>query len=116
MLTRGANIIIQETAALTAIDINRGSDERAALEINLEAAGEIARQLRLRNLGGIIVIDALKLKNKPDQKTLLDAMTLAFATDPCTVQVHGITALGLIELTRKKRTPTLHERFDSALE
>lgn len=116
LLSRGGNIIIQETAALTAIDINRGADDRANLEINLEATGEIARQLRLRNLGGIVIVDFLKLQNKQDQKILLDAVKLASETDPCTVQVHGMTSLGLVELTRKKRTPTLHERFDSALE
>lgn len=116
LLSRGGNIIIQETAALIAIDVNRGADDRSHLEINLEATNEIARQIRLRNLGGIIVVDFLKLKTKPEQKTLLDALKLALESDPCTVQIHGLTALGLVELTRKKRTPTLHERFDSALE
>lgn len=116
LLSRGGNIIIQETAALTAIDVNRGADDRSSLEINLEAGAEIGRQLRLRNLGGIIVIDFLKLKNKPDQKTLLEALAIAFDNDPCTVQIHGMTSLGLVEVTRKQRTPTLHERFDSALE
>jgi Rne/Rng family ribonuclease len=116
LLSRGGNIIIQETAALIAIDINRGADDRSNLEINLEAANEIGRQLRLRNLGGIVVIDFLKLKTKPEQKTLLDALGVAFESDPCTVQIHGMTALGLVEVTRKKRSPTLHERFDSALE
>lgn len=116
LLPRGGNIIMQETAALTAIDVNRGADDRSNLDINIDACGEIGRQLRLRNLGGIIVVDFLKLKNKPDQKALLDALELAFDKDPCTVQIHGITSLGLVEITRKQRTPSLHDRFDSALE
>ncbi len=116
LLSRGGNIIIQDTAALTAIDVNRGADDRSNLDINIEAGGEIGRQLRLRNLGGIIVIDFLKLKSKSDQQKLLDALTLAFDDDPCTVQIHGMTSLGLVEVTRKQRTPSLHDRFDSALE
>lgn len=113
LLTSGGSIIIQETAALTSIDINRGGDDRSAMEINLEAAQEIARQIRLRNLGGIIVIDFLKLSKKADQDKLLSALEDVFATDPCTVQIHGLTKLGLAEITRKRRTPPLSERLDS---
>lgn len=116
VLKRGGNIIIQETAALTAIDVNRGADDRPKLDMNLEAATEIGRQLRLRNLGGIIIVDFLKLSGKKEQKTLLEALQTIFEKDPCTVQLHGITGLGLVEITRKRRTPALQERFSSALE
>ncbi len=113
LLRSGGSFIIQETAALTAIDVNRGGDDRSAMEVNLEAAEEIARHLRLRNLGGIIMIDFLKLPKKADQAALLKSLGDIFDTDPCTVQIHGITALGLAEITRKRRTPPLSERLDN---
>ncbi len=116
ILKNTGNIIIQETAALTAIDVNRGGDKRNRLSVNLEAAEQIGRQLRLRNLGGIIIIDFLKMTNKKDKEALLSAIRDIAADDPCTVQVHGLTSLGLIELTRKRRTPALQERFDSSLD
>ena len=116
LLPGGGNVIIQETAALIAIDVNRGADTQSNLGLNIEAVDVIARQIRLRNLGGIIMIDALKMKNKKEQKNLLEALQTAVDRDPCTVQIHGITNLGLIELTRKRRTPALHSRFMSALD
>ena len=113
LLTSGGSIIIQQTSALTAIDVNRGGDDRSAMEINLEAAAEIARQIRLRNIGGIILIDFLKFTKKTEQTKLIKALEPIFDTDPCTVQIHGMTALGLLELTRKRRTPPLRERLDN---
>ncbi|MFA5591682.1 MAG: ribonuclease E/G [Micavibrio sp.] len=112
LLRSGGSIIIQETAALTAIDVNRGSDDRPAYKVNMEAAEEIARQIRLRNIGGIVLIDFLKFSKKSEQANFLSALTAIFDTDPCTVQLHGLTALGLLELTRKRRTPPLSERMD----
>ena len=100
---------------LTAIDVNRGGDDRSNMDINMEAATEIARQIRLRNIGGIIVVDFLKLAKKDDQKAFLKALEGIFDTDPCTVQIHGKTPLGLVEITRKRRTPPLHERFEDGL-
>ncbi len=111
LLPHGGNIIIQETAALTAIDVNKGGDKRSHLALNLEAAEEIARQMRLRNLGGIVIVDFLKM-NKKDEKTLLSLLEDKIYADPCTVQIHGFTKLGLIEMTRKRRTAPLGERFD----
>ncbi len=111
MMTHGSSLIIQETAALTAIDVNKGSDKRSHLAANIDAAKEIARQMRLRNIGGIIVVDFLKT-NKKDQEKLLKALDDETYGDPCTVQIHGFTKLGLIEMTRKRRTPSLNKRFD----
>ena len=111
ILPHGSNLIFQETAALTAIDINKGSDKRSHLAVNIDAAKEIARQLRLRNYGGIVIVDFLKM-NKSDEKKLLIELDKQTLTDPCTVQIHGFTKLGLIEMTRKRRTPPLHDRFD----
>jgi Rne/Rng family ribonuclease len=112
LLLHGGSLIIQQTAAMQVIDVNRGGDTRPPMDVNIEAAWEIARQIRLRNLGGIIVIDFLKLPQKGDQKHFLKTLEHVFDSDPCTVQIHGMTALGLIEITRKRRTPPLSERMD----
>jgi ribonuclease G len=115
ILKTGATLIIQETAALTAIDVNSGADSRSNLAINLDAAQEIARQLRLRNLGGAIIIDFVRM-GKPEYKKLLEALDSFFnENDPCTVQVHGMTNSGFVEVTRQRRTPPLLERFQSTV-
>lgn len=111
LLDQGANIIIEKTAALTAIDVNKGGDKRSHLTVNIEAARDIARQIRLRNIGGIIVVDFLKFQSRKDEGQVIAALEQAVLQDPCTVQIHGKTPLGLIEMTRKRRTPTLEERF-----
>lgn len=110
-LPGGGNLIIQETAALKAVDVNKGNDKRSHLAVNIEAAQEIGRQMRLRNMGGIVVVDFLKM-NATDQKKLLSALDDVVNEDPCTVQIHGLTKLGLMEITRKRRTPRLHDRFE----
>ncbi|MBI1301705.1 MAG: ribonuclease E [Alphaproteobacteria bacterium] len=110
-LPNGGNLIIQETAALTSIDVNSGNDKRAHLAVNIEAAHEIGRQMRLRNSGGIVVVDFLNM-NVRDQKMLLETLDEVVNADPCTVQIHGFTKLGLMEITRRRRTPRLHDRFE----
>ncbi len=115
VLPNGGNIIIQQTAALTAIDVNPGSARGSNLAVNLEAAEMILKQMKLRNLGGIIMIDFLKTKNSSEDQKLKKALKTAGAKDPCTVQVHGKTKLGLYELTRKRRTPPLMDVLNEAL-
>lgn len=115
LLPGGGSLVIEPTAALVAIDVNSGADRRSNLEINVEAAREIARQLRLRNLGGIVAVDFLKLKTAKDRVALEKALSAVFDDDPCTVQLHGLTGLGLMELTRARRTPPLQERLETAL-
>lgn len=110
LLNSGGNIIIQETAALTAIDINQGSD-KTPLNTNLEAAKEIARQIRIRNLGGVILIDFINMKQKKQRDQVLAHLSEEIAKDSCTVDVLGWTKSGLIEITRARRTPPLKERF-----
>ncbi len=110
-LSGGGNIIIEQTSALTAIDINRGSDRGSNLSVNLEAAAEIARQIRVRNLGGIIIADFLKLKTKKDEGILIAEMEKFFNEDPCTVHIHGLTSLGLMEISRDRRAPQLLEKI-----
>ncbi len=116
LLPGGGNLIIQNTAALTAVDVNKGADRRSHLAVNLDAAKETARQIRLRNIGGIVTVDFLKFHGKSEEKQVLEALEKAVRHDPCTVQIHGKTPLGLVELTRKRRTPPLHERFEGGLE
>ena len=113
LLPGGGSIIIEQTAALTAIDVNTGGDKRGRLAVNMEAAAEIARQIRLRNLGGMILIDFLKLKTKEEEAALIKGFEDAVSEDPCTVQLHGISSLGLMEITRARRTPALADRFES---
>lgn len=111
ILPSGGSMILQHTAALTAVDINKGSDKRSHLAVNIEAAQELARQLRLRNIGGMIVIDFLRMNDPKDQRALLSKLDDVTYSDPCTVQIHGVTKLGLIEISRKRRTPALSERY-----
>ncbi len=110
LLLSGGNILIQGTAALTAIDVNRGADKNSNISINLEAATEAIRQIRIRNLGGIIMIDFLRMKSEKEKQQLLDHVEKLVDDDPCTVQIHGFTAMGLLEISRQRRTPTLLER------
>ena len=116
MLDGGGNIIIEQTNAMTVIDVNSGTDNRKTASVNLEAAQEVARQIRLRNLGGIIIIDFMKMKTKKERDELKKAIQSYFDQDSCTVQIHGWTSLGLLEVTRQRRTAALLERFENALE
>lgn len=113
ILDGGATIVIQETAATTAIDVNTAADDRGHFAVNLDAAKEIARQIRLRNMGGAFVIDFLRMKDKDEKAKLLKALEDHFNEDPCTVQIHGWSNLGLLEVTRQRRTPPLAERFEA---
>lgn len=106
VLNSGGEIVIEPTEALIAIDINVGK-ARNALSVNLAAMHEIASQIRLRNLGGIIIIDALKMSARADKGKVLSVLRRVCADDPAGVEVFGMTKLGLIELTRKRRGPSL---------
>ncbi len=111
-LKGGGFIVIEETEAMTVIDVNSGSGsgnnlEENALQTNLEAAEEIARQIKLRNLGGIIVIDFIDMKDKKNRKLLVEKMKELFADEGSNVHIYGLTNLGLLEMTRKKETPSV---------
>ncbi|HEX6957075.1 MAG TPA: ribonuclease E/G [Ferrovibrio sp.] len=120
-LKSGGAIIFGETEALTAIDVDSGKAsargaafEELALKINLEAAAEIARQLRLRGIGGIIVIDFLHMESAAYRAQTVNALRQALARDPAPVKVLGMSALGLVEMTRKRVGEPLSARlFDS---
>ena len=106
----GADLVIETTEALHVIDINSGrsgsgkkkTKEEALLEVNLEAAREICRQIRLRNLSGIILIDFINLKNAANSKRIMEELRIHAAKDPIRTQVVDMTRLGLVEMTRQK--------------
>lgn len=107
-LKSGGFLIIERTEAMNVIDVNTGKFagsrkfENTALKTNIEAALEIARQIRLRNLSGIIIIDFIDMKSYEDRAELIRVMENAVKKDRVKTYVHGITSLGLMELTRKK--------------
>ena len=104
----GGYIVIDKTEALTAIDVNSGKCigkdnlEATILKVNLEAAKEIAKQLRLRDIGGIIVIDFIDLQEDENKNRLLDCFVEETKKDRAKVQVEGFSKLNLLELTRKQ--------------
>ncbi|WEG14057.1 ribonuclease E/G [Pullulanibacillus sp. KACC 23026] len=106
-LKSGVSIVIQQTEALTAIDVNSGSykgkstKEETAFWCNLEAVSEIARQLALRQIGGIIMIDLIKMEQESHREEVLNRFKEALKEDIVTTHVSGYTSLGLIEMTRK---------------
>ena len=114
-LPSGGSIVIDPTEALVSIDINssratRGSDiEETALNTNLEAADEIARQLRLRDMGGLIVIDFIDMSSAKNQKEVENRMRDALEADRARVQVGRISRFGLLEMSRQRLRPSLEE-------
>jgi ribonuclease G len=106
----GGTLIIEETAALTAIDVNSGA-RGGPLATNLGAVPEIARQLRLRNLGGQIFVDFLPLKARDQNARVLAALRSAVKSDPGGIHVLGLTKLGLAELTRRRVGESLAARL-----
>ena len=116
-MNSGAYLIIEPTEAMTVIDVNSGKHvskkdpEAQHLAVNLEACDEICRQMRLRNLSGIIIVDFINLKRAEDNKTLFSHLQKAAKADPVPVQVVDQTRLGLIEITRKKTAKTLEEQL-----
>lgn len=109
-LPSGGIIVMEETTAMTVVDVN-SAISTSKLQTNLDAATEIARQLRVRNLGGIIMVDFITMKTKKDNDRIIEALDKAFANDICTVKCHGVTELGIFEISRQRRTPTLKEKI-----
>ena len=101
-LAGGASLVIEPTAALVAIDVNGGASSNPAAT-NLLAVREAARQIRLRNLGGIIVIDCLKMANRADASKVVNAFERVAASDPAGIHCYGLNKLGLLEATRTRR-------------
>ena len=114
-LPSGGTVVIDYTEALISIDINSGratkeSDiESTALQTNLEAAEEIARQCRLRDMGGLIVIDFIDMRQYKNQKAIENAMRTAVRKDRARVSVGGISRFGLMEMSRQRLRPSLDD-------
>ena len=114
-LKSGASIVLQHTEALTVIDVNSGKNiikkemRENLLRINLEAATEIAYQLRLRNISGIIIIDFINLLAKEDEAVLLKEFRTYLKDDPVKTDLIDMTRLGLVEVTRKKIKKSLRD-------
>ena len=112
-LPSGGYIIIQEAESLCAIDVNTGkfighkSQEETVTATNLEAADEVAKQLRLRNIGGIIVIDFIDMRRKRNQHKVVESLHHATRNDRAKIKILPITRLGLVEMTRERRRESL---------
>ncbi len=117
-LNSGGSIVIDPTEAMTTIDVNsarstKGKDiEETAFKTNLEAANEIARQLRLRDVGGLVVIDFIDMTNEDNQNKVESAFRKAIYTDRARVQVSNISRFGLLEISRQRLRPSLNESYD----
>lgn len=119
-LKSGGYLVIQPTEALTVIDVNSGKSiakkkvQEHYLKINLEAAKEIAFQLRLRNLSGIIIVDFIDMKSEENNELLLKTLRTCVCTDSVPVQIVDMTKLHLVEITRKKIKKSLAEQLNNA--
>ncbi|MGF1641711.1 MAG: ribonuclease E/G [Rhodospirillales bacterium] len=116
VLPVGGTVTFAETAAVVAIDVDvgaadRGDRDQTILRVNLEAAAAIARQVRLRDLGGHIVVDFVPMKRRDHATRVLDALRSGFADDRGEPQFAGFTRLGLVEMTRRRRGPSLARRL-----
>ncbi len=118
-LPSGGSLIIERTEALTVVDVNTGKNvgttnlEETVFRNNLEAAEEVARQLRLRDIGGIIVIDFIDMEAKGNREAVASALRLALSRDKTRTQVFDISELGLVEMTRKRVNEGLLESVSS---
>ena len=117
-LNSGGSIVIDPTEAMTTIDVNsarstKGKDiEETAFRTNIEAATEVARQLRLRDVGGLVVIDFIDMTNQDNQNKVESAFRKAIFSDRARVQVSNISRFGLLEISRQRLRPSLNESYD----
>ena len=113
----GAYLVIEPTEAMTVIDVNSGksikgsNNQEALFKINIEAAHEIARQLKIRNISGIIIVDFISMKDDDNNLLLLHELKKAVESDYIPVQIVDITRLGLVEITRKKINKSIYQIF-----
>jgi ribonuclease G len=117
-LKKGGYITIDQTEALVAIDVNTGrftgkkSQEETILKTNIEAAAEIARQLRLRDLGGIIVLDFIDMEDEVNRKQVVDTLRQHLKRDRSRTKAFAVSDLGLVEMTRQRQRPSLTSYFN----
>ena len=116
-LKSGGYLMFDQTEAMTTIDVNTGAYvghrdlEDTIYRTNLEAAAAIARQLRLRNLGGIVIADFIDMTEPAHRESVLQALGQALATDHVRTQISGVSALGLVEMTRKRTRESLEHQL-----
>ena len=116
-LPSGGHLVIDQTESMTTIDVNTGAFvghiglEDTIFRTNLEAATAIARQLRLRNLGGIIIVDFIDMQDEAHRAQLLTALRAALGGDHAKTSVGGISPLGLVEMTRKRTRESLERQL-----
>jgi len=116
-LKSGGHLTIDQTEAMTTVDVNTGGYVGArnfadtVYKTNLEAAQALARQLRLRNLGGIVIVDFIDMEDAEHKRQVLRVLNQALARDPARTTVSGISELGLVEMTRKRTTESLEHRL-----
>jgi ribonuclease G len=116
-LRSGGYIIIERTEALTAVDVNTGrfvgkrNQEETILKTNLEATQEVVRQLRLRNVGGIIIIDFIDMEKEGNRKKVYDALKEALKKDKARTNILKISELGLVEMTRQRTRESLENQL-----
>jgi ribonuclease G len=114
-LPTGGSLVIQPTEALVSIDVNTGrytgkkDPEKTILRTNLEAAREIARQIRLRDIGGIIVCDFIDMETRANRDKVLQELRTHLGRDRARTKAFGVSDLGLIEMTRQRVRPSLYQ-------
>ena len=112
----GGHIVIESTEALTTVDVNSGAfavaGEADVARVNREAAEALSGELRRRNIGGIVVIDFVEMRGRGHRREVLDALRAGLAEDPAATRVSGISPLGLVELSRRRRGPSLAEQLE----
>ena len=119
-LPSGGYLFIEQTEAMHVVDVNSGrsgkgkSQAENSLSVNLEAARVIARQIRLRDLGGIIVVDFIDLRNEKDKKKVYDELKKGFSDDRAVTKVLPMSDFGLVEITRQRLRPSITTTFSSA--
>lgn len=114
-LPSGGNLVFDPCEAMTVVDVNTAKFtgktglQDTVLQMNLEACAEVARQVRLRNISGIIIIDMIDMHQREHRHQVLKELERCFESDRVKTVVHGFTSLGLVEMTRKRMRPTLKE-------
>jgi len=114
-LKSGGNMVIDQNEAMTTVDVNTGAflgsrnQEETIFKTNLEAAKAIARQLKVRNLGGIIIIDFIDMQNEEHQRQVIRTLTKALEKDPARTRLSPLSELGLVEMTRKRTRESLQQ-------
>ena len=115
-LPSGGYLCIEPTEAMTVVDVNTGKairktddSEKLFVETNKEAAEEIARQLRLRNISGMVIVDFINMKEKKHEQDILEHMKNVSKTDFSKITVYEFTRFGLLDITRNKKSKALHE-------